>query len=180
MTTLAPPVTGVTLAEFLSDPRYGKYDELILGFVWPEMPESWFHYRRTRALERIFAAMFPDRFVSREVPLTIPGEAQLRPDLVVFREPEGHYEETGATSEDALIVVEVTLSSHERDLGPKDRQYARAAIPEYVVVDLRDLTVEVRTEPTPLGYALRETLDPEGSYRDVPVTDLLGATGREG
>ncbi|RYG40311.1 hypothetical protein EON79_22820, partial [bacterium] len=50
---------------------------------------------------------------------------------------------------DALLVVEVCVSTHDQDYGPKDRAYAAAGIPEYWIIDLDRDRVEKRTEPTP-------------------------------
>ena len=47
----------------------------------------------------------------------------------------------------ALLVVEISESSLPHDRLTKSRIYARAGIPEYWIVNLRDNCLEVRREP---------------------------------
>jgi Uma2 family endonuclease len=52
----------------------------------------------------------------------------------------------------ALLVVEVSVSSHRLDRGEKAVMYALAPVPTYWLVDVPGRAVEVRTEPGPRGY----------------------------
>ncbi len=47
------------------------------------------------------------------------------------------------------LVGEVTSTNRETDIGPKYRTYAAAAVPVYVVVDRREGTVHVHSDPDP-------------------------------
>lgn len=62
------------------------------------------------------------------------GKAPM-PDLLLLRMHEDRYRTRPAGPWDALLVVEVSDSSLADDLG-KAEQYARAAIPEYWIVDV--------------------------------------------
>ena len=53
------------------------------------------------------------------------------------------------TAADAWCVVEVADSSYERDIVEKRTAYARAAVRQYVVINLRNRTAEVYTNPDP-------------------------------
>jgi hypothetical protein len=53
------------------------------------------------------------------------------------------------TAADAWCVVEVADSSYERDAGDKLAGYARAGVVQYVIVNLRNRTAEVYTNPDP-------------------------------
>jgi hypothetical protein len=48
---------------------------------------------------------------------------------------------------DAFTVVEVADASYERDSGEKLAGYARAGIAQYVILNLRNRTAEVYTNP---------------------------------
>lgn len=52
----------------------------------------------------------------------------------------------------ALLVVEVAVSSHEKDRKTKANMYAWAPVPTHWIVDVPARTVAVRTEPGPKGY----------------------------
>lgn len=171
---MSAPRTGVTLSQFLVTEEYGEKDELVLGEVWGVHGQGFDHLFCTLRIEEAMKARFPDRWVTRYPFLAIADEGRPRPDVAVFREPFAAYLARGDfDASDAEIVVEVTVSTHPRVTGPKDRQYARGGVPEYVIVDLKNRYVEVRTEPTPEGYLRRVPLGESGSYRGVPVTDLL-------
>lgn len=89
---------------------------------------------RGRAVLRVQS---PLKFNSGEGPV---------PDLVLLRMHEDRYRSREAGPWDALLVVEVTDSSLARDLA-KAEQYARAAIPEYWLVDVNRAAVLVHQIP---------------------------------
>lgn len=57
------------------------------------------------------------------------------------------YRDRLPTAADVFCVVEVADSSYERDAGDKLAGYARAGIAHYVIVNLRNRTAEVYTNP---------------------------------
>ncbi len=84
-----------------------------------------------------------------------------------------------------LLVVEVSDSSLDRDLGDKYRLYASMGITNYWVINLADDTVEVYEQPDPHGvgeYVERMILHqgeslsltfPDGTKASTPVESLL-------
>ena len=80
---------------------------------------------------------------------------------------------------DIEVVLEVCFTTHDTDYVKKDLQYAKAGIPEYVIVDPDRGIAEVRTEPTPLGYLRRSFLTAGDSYRGVPLAAYLDANVRD-
>jgi Uma2 family endonuclease len=68
------------------------------------------------------------------------------PDLALLRMHEDRYRSRPAGPWDALLVVEVSDSSRARDLA-KAEQYARAAIPEYWIVDVNRPALLVHQQP---------------------------------
>jgi hypothetical protein len=88
------------------------------------------------------------------------------------------------TAADAFCVVEVADSSYERDAGEKLFGYARAGVPQYVIVNLRNRTAEVYAGPdVAAGTYPPPTIVPadgvlslrvaDGELFDVPLADLL-------
>ncbi|MGO9322703.1 MAG: Uma2 family endonuclease [Solirubrobacteraceae bacterium] len=93
-------------------------------------------------------------------PLTI-GSSEPEPDLAVIERAEPRLEHP----KHALLVIEVAVSSGDRDLRVKPAVYARA-VDEYWVVDLERRCVVVHRDPA------------GGAYRDVstvPAGDQLRA-----
>lgn len=111
----------------------------------------------------ILRVQSPLRFNSGEAPV---------PDLVLLRMHEDRYRSRQAGPWDALLVVEVADSSILRD-QEKAGQYARAAIPEYWLVDVNRAAVTVHEQPVAGEYA---------SVREVRRGESLGSPalgGRE-
>ena len=107
------------------------------------------------------------------------GEAPV-PDLVLLRMQVDRYRSHPAGPWDALLVVEVSDSSLARDLA-KAEQYARAAIPEYWLVDVNRPAVRVHLAP--VGGEYTRIVDyrhgqvftsPALGNRDVRVEEVLG------
>lgn len=107
------------------------------------------------------------------------GEAPV-PDLVLLRMHEDRYRTRPAGPRDALLVVEVSDSSRAPDLA-KAGQYARAAIPEYWIVDVNRPAVLVHQEPAGGEYTgVHEYRhgqvfqSPALGGREVRVEEVLG------
>lgn len=69
------------------------------------------------------------------------------PDGAILRGALGDYRNRLPKADDALCVIEVADSSYERDAAEKLAGYARAAVAQYVIVNLRNRTAEVYTDP---------------------------------
>lgn len=107
------------------------------------------------------------------------GEGPI-PDLVLLRPHEDRYRSRPAGPWDALLVVEVSDTSLARDLA-KAEQYARAAIPEYWIVDVSRPGVLVHLAPTGGEYTdVRQYGHGQGfdspalGGREVRAEDVLG------
>ncbi len=81
----------------------------------------------------------------------INQRSELQPDFAILRQrPDYHL--SPATPDDVLFIVEVSYSSLNYDRGEKLAAYAAAGIPEVWVVNLRDYTVRIHTEPVGEHY----------------------------
>ncbi len=90
-----------------------------------------------------------------QLPLQVASDSLPEPDVALVGEPESA--DRHPTS--ALLVVEVTASSHTIDRGRKAALYAAAGIPASWLIDIPARAVEVRTDPGPAGYRTLRTLD---------------------
>lgn len=92
--------------------------------------------------------------VSPQCPLNVANPiSQPEPDLAVV--PAGGWD---AYAAQALLVVEVSVTSRAVDLGRKAAIYAAAAIPDYWVLDLTDRRLVVHRAPVGDRYEAIETL----------------------
>jgi putative restriction endonuclease len=123
------------------------------------------------------------RHVRSQQPLVCSEIHQPEPDFMVLRGTLDDYADL-PTAADAFCVLEVADSSYERDSGEKLIGYARAGVQQYIILNLRNRTAEVYTNPDtaagtyapPQVITERESLSirvGEAEHFTIPLTDLL-------
>ena len=153
--------------------------ELLDGILVRMSPKTPRHERAVRWLARwLIRALDEPYEVGVGNPLTI-GSSEPEPDLVVFERgtPEPYHPAT------AVLVIEVAVSSRQRDLVAKPSVYVAAGIPEYWVFDVDAERLVIHRQPGSDGYG--ETFDaaPDTELRalttaipPLSLRDLLNAT----
>jgi Uma2 family endonuclease len=116
-------------------------------------------------------------------PVRIPPHDEPEPDGAVVRGEPRDYADRLPTASDVSCVVEVSDSSLDYDRTTKLARYANAAIPQYVIVNLRNDCVEVYERPaaseeryesaTVLRGGDKLLLRVAGTSLEVDVTRLL-------
>jgi Uma2 family endonuclease len=89
------------------------------------------------------------RHLQIQLPIDVPPDQEPEPDGAVIRGNPRDYGDGAPGPGDVYAVIEVAHSSLKRDREEKSPVYASAAIPQYVIVNLIDRTVEIYTEPNP-------------------------------
>jgi Uma2 family endonuclease len=146
----------------------GEPVELLDGLLVEMSPQGADHYLAIVRLTRHLAAA--RAWLGVQGPLEIKPGSEPEPDLALIEgEPS-----PSQLPRAALLTVEVAVTSHKKDRGPKVEMYARAGVPTYWLVDVPGRAVEVRTDPGPAGYGRCEVY---GVGATVPspaegVTDL--------
>ena len=152
----------LTIAEFerLPDDLFpeGERVELIDGLIYRKMSQNEPHIS---ALDAVFAALQeafgPGFYLRMQAPLKYGDHNAPEPDVYVLRGTWRDYD--GRRPDpvtDVPLVVEVSDASLAKDRRVKAGLYARAGLPEYWIVNLRDRTLEVRRKPEAGEYT--ETL----------------------
>jgi Uma2 family endonuclease len=149
-----------------------EHVELVDGAIVEMSPEGPLHACAidvcAEVLRRAFGAGFTVRV---QHPLIIEPDGEPEPDLAIVA--GGPREHVGQHPRTAALVVEVAESSLESDRRDKGVLYARAALPEYWIVNLVDRRLEVHRDPGPSGYGRVTSFgDDEGG-----VIAPLGAPG---
>jgi Uma2 family endonuclease len=106
-----------------------------------------------------------DRVVS-DMTVAFPSGWLPRPDVAVFDEVPPRHPKRVTRFPMPRLVVEVSASTLDYDLGEKARRYAAEAVPDYWVAEVEDETdpeaqprrLHVLRDPDPDGYAIRTTL----------------------
>jgi Uma2 family endonuclease len=154
--------------------------ELLEGVIVAMTPQQPPHARRIEWLAHFLARRLGDHFrVRSQLPLSLGESSEPEPDVAVVRAGSGSEERHPAT---ALLVIEVADTSLRKDRA-KASLYARAGVPEYWIVNVKDRVVEVFLEPEPEAgrygrartFTVAETLAcetlPEVAF---PVAELFG------
>jgi Uma2 family endonuclease len=150
----------------------GHRVELLDGVLVEVSPQSPAHALIIEQLQRHLGSD-PRLRVRVQSPLRVPPGSEPEPDLALLAErpPAGVHPST------ALLVVEVSISTHTIDRNVKTAHYARARVPTYWLVDVPGRAVEARTQPGRDGYE-RCDIYQEGSVVPSPLdgVDALDVT----
>lgn len=154
--------------------------ELLEGVIVAMTPQQPPHARRIEWLSHFLGRRLGDDFrVRSQLPLTLGESSEPEPDVAVVRAGSGSEDRHPAT---ALLVIEVADASLRKDRA-KASLYARAGVPEYWIVNVKDRVVEVLLDPDPpagryrrtrtcaVGETLTSETLPEVSF---PLAELFG------
>jgi Uma2 family endonuclease len=118
-------------------------------------------------------------WLAQELSIQLGHSVQVRPHSPVaaneWSQPEPdvaitHYRDTGDDyPNELLLVVEVANTSLRRDRNIKLGIYATMGIPEYWIVDVNAMTVEVFTQPTGESYGQRQVLGEGDTLRPTQL-----------
>ena len=168
--------------------REGTNAYLWDGEIIEPMAEDQPHYLAAKNLRKLLEARFPEAewSVNPSQPVDLREGFRPQPDLVVLRGPDANFAGRGnrPRASDVALLVEVSGSTYADDKGEYLREYARAAIPQYWIVNLAGRCVEVFTEPVAAEgrygacrvFGAGESVPlvmPNAEFEDVAVSDIL-------
>jgi Uma2 family endonuclease len=152
----------------------GEPVELIEGLLVEMSPQESEHSTIIIRLTRHLAGA--QSWLHVQLPLQVPPDSVPEPDLALVAEEPS----PGRHAQTAVLVVEVSVTSHRIDRGVKAELYARAGVPTYWLIDVLGKAVEVRTDPGPDGYRRCELYgletavpSPDEGVADLDVGALL-------
>ena len=119
------------------------------------------------------------RKVRQAKPITLTAvNSEPEPDLAIVRRLGREYRDHHPYHpENVLWLVEYANTSLSKDLEAKKRLYAAAGIPEYWVVNLRDMAVLVFSAPSAETYRTEQTLE-RGVIHPLAFPDLAVSVSR--
>jgi len=121
--------------------------------------------------------------VQIQLSISCPPDSEPEPDAAIIRGVPREYKTRLPGPADVSCVIEAAHSSLDRDREDKLPIYARAGIPQYVIINLQNNTIEVHSDPDPAAeqYRTKATIEvdqtlefilPEGRI-SVQASDLL-------
>ncbi len=102
-----------------------------------------------------------------QLPIACPPDGSPEPDAAIIRGDVRDYTDRLPGPGDVLCVIEVAHSSLERDREDKLPIYAEAGVPQYVLINLQNNTIEIYSDPDPSAgvYRTKTTCARGGSLR---------------
>lgn len=128
----------------------GRKVELLEGVVVAVTPQGREHSDAIRELTGLLADVARPRRLSVQLPGGRTEDSAPEPDVAVDA-ADRH-----GTGPETDLAIEVVVTQR-RQARVKERIYARAAVPEYWIVDVPRRVVEVMTVPGAVGYEHHET-----------------------
>lgn len=134
------------------------------------------HLRVLNKLMALLSQWVASRAVFLQVqgPIVVSETSEPEPDCCLVRGTPDDYAEEVPQAADVLAVFEVAYSSLRSDRRTKQRLYANAGIPCYVILNLQDDVIEVLSEPS--MDESRYTVQTEHRQAEI-VTLSLGQHG---
>ena len=127
--------------------------ELVQGRIIRVMGQGARHATLASAIADMLREAFRPGFAVREEkPVRLSADSEPIPDIMVLNGRQADYGLRQPVPEDVRLLVEVSVTTVEYDLGEKSLMYAKAGITDYWVVLVKDNAVVVHRQPTPEGY----------------------------
>jgi Uma2 family endonuclease len=140
--------------------------ELLRGMLVTMSPQGTHHADVVAWLtERLVLSIDRSLQVRPQLPYAASEWSEPEPDLAVIRKDparRGH-------PSSALLLIEVADSSLRKDRGAKLGIYAEAGVPEYWIINLNEMTVEVYSQPSTDGYQEVRVLSEGDVLRPIRV-----------
>ncbi len=153
-----PDTRHWTTEEFYRAAAAGKFDdpgrlELIQGRIIEKMPTGPLHTTVSYDIaEQLRAAAGLDFLVREERAIHLAFDGEPIPDIALVRGKSSEYRRTHPTPGNVALLVEVSVTTMDYDLGEKALMYAKAGISDYWVVIPQAQEIVVHRQPTPEGY----------------------------
>ena len=150
-----------------------EYDkvELLNGEIIEMSPIGSLHAAVVNQIvECFFERLSKKVIVSVQNPLDIGGNSLPESDIILLKRKENHYTQSHPLASDALLVVEVSGSTFEKDKYVKVPLYAQAEIPQAWIVNLQENEIEVYRNPKDGRYKNIEII----SSTDSVTVDCFG------
>ncbi len=128
--------------------------ELIDGDIVEMAPEGEPHAYSSDEAGEYLTYLLGDRAKVRQAkPITLPNsQSEPEPDIAVVQRLGREYRQHHPYPENIFWAIEYADSSLKKDLEVKTKIYAAAGIPEYWVIDLKEMKLIVFRNPTQNGY----------------------------
>ncbi|UBF27445.1 Uma2 family endonuclease [Kovacikia minuta CCNUW1] len=147
--------------------------ELLKGEIVEMAMEGEPHAYGSSEAGEYLADLIGDRAKVRQShPITLPNDSEPEPDIAVVQRLGREYRSHHPYPENIFWLIEYAESSLAKDLEVKSKIYAEVGIPEYWVVNLKELQLVVFREPQNGEYTSK-TIYTSGTIQPIAFPDLI-------
>ena len=147
--------------------------EIVDGYLIDKMSIGSKHASTVKKLNRILTNLVKDNaIVSVQDPIHINDYNEPEPDIALLRPRDDFYAKSHPLPDEVLLLIEVSDSTIEYDREIKKTLYAKAGIAEFWIVNLKDNTLEVYSQPKNDNYRLARILEPGEDLRSESIENL--------
>jgi len=172
------PIRPITVTEYARMADVGIIDaderiELLGGMLVALPPLGQGHIFAHERIVRYLIERFGTRLLvagQASVPLTRIDEPQ--PDVTLFLPETAAKPKSRWTISDVVALLEISDSSLRRDRGPKLRAYARGAVAEYIIVDIKNRRLSRHRDPLDEMYQTVEDFEPGQRFTLLGFLDV--------
>lgn len=133
--------------------------ELINGEIIEMAPIGSHHASHLKRLINLFSGLIQkSAIIAVQDPLQLGDLSEPEPDFMLLHPRSDFYYENHPNNNDVLLLIEIADSSLEYDQNAKLRLYALHNIPEYWLLNVQDICLEVYRQPKNGFYAEKTTL----------------------
>lgn len=148
--------------------------ELINGEIILKNPSNPKHSSYVMRLDALFSNTFGRKIiVSVKHPLRIDQHSEPEPDIAILKYREDYYTETHPSSEDVILLIEVSDSSVNVDKTIKLPLYAKSGIQEFWIINLKSNQIEVYKNPKGDSYKTKKIYKKEKSIKLEQLDALI-------
>lgn len=147
--------------------------ELLDGVIVAMSPQG---PRHSRIIQRLcdptFVRVAPEFVLRCQLPLSLAPDSEPEPDVAIVSRSAAGSRDAHPTT--AALLFEVAGDSLRKDRIAKGSLYSAASIPEYVIVNLDQQTLEVHRDPDPGACRYRSvvTLDLRDRFESAMVAEF--------
>lgn len=127
--------------------------ELLAGQIVQKMPKGPAHSALCKRMEKLLERRLGDQALVRlQDPIQLDAYSEPEPDLAVVHPSENFYADRHPIPREVYLIIEISDTTLERDLGSKADLYAAAGIPDYWVLNIGGQQLHVFRDPGTDGY----------------------------
>ena len=169
----------ITVAEYDLMIESGVFDEtdqieLLNGVIVEKMLKGTKHSATNDRINRVFYRHLADKvFVRNQNPIWLDEFSEPEPDIVLVLPRDDEYENSHPVPAEIYLILEISDSTLDYDRNAKGTAYARAGIRQYIVLNVREKTLEDYREPDFDGFQTKRTLRAGQAFDLVAFPEIV-------